>query len=130
MKAVSLSAAMSPGVVMMGLLAAAVLVIALTGVQVPVLSNPRISLAVVLVLGMAMCAQGGIGPVATANQWTHPNAIIGYALGILILLVAASAWAGFKLPYLQNSRQAFVAVAILIGVKVLNTVAHSLLSLR
>jgi len=130
MKAVSLSAAMSPGVVMMGLLAAAVLVIALTGVQVPVLSNLRISLAVVLVLGMAMCAQGGIGPVATANQWTHPNAIIGYVLGILILLVAVSAWAGFKLPYLQDNRQAVVAVAILIGVKVLNTVAHSLLSLR
>jgi hypothetical protein len=121
---------MSPSVVIMGLLAVAVLVIALTGARVPLLSNVRIRLAVLLVLGMAMCAQGGIGPVAAANQWTHPNAIAGYVLGTLILLVAASAWTRLKLPYLQNSQQAFVAVAILIGVKVLNTVAHGLLSLQ
>jgi hypothetical protein len=65
MKVVSLSAAMSPSVVIMGLLAVAVLAIALTGARVPLLSDVRVRLAVLLVLGMAMCAQEGIGPVAS-----------------------------------------------------------------
>lgn len=130
MKTLSLSTALSPGVIVMGALAAAVLLIVLTGAKVPLLSNIRVSLIVLLVLGMAICAQGGIGPVAAANQWTHPNAIIGYVLGLLILVTAISAWAGFTLPYAQNDRQAFVAMAILMVAKVLNTVIHSLISAR
>ena len=130
MKTPSLAVALSPSALVLGLLSVAVLLVALTGAKVPVLSNVRVSLVVLMVLGMAICALGGIGPVAAANQWAHPNAIIGYVLGLLILVTAISVWAGFTLPYAGNSRQAFVAVAILMGVKVLNTVTHALLAAR
>jgi hypothetical protein len=127
MKAVSLPFAVGPSVLMIGLLAVTVLVIALTGARIPLLSNLRVSLVMVIVLGMAMCAQG-IGRVAAANQWTHPLSIAGYALGGLILLVAASVWTGIRLPYLQGDRQALLAIAILTSTKILNSVVHSLLS--
>jgi hypothetical protein len=80
---------------------------------------------VFIVLGMAMCAQG-IGRVAAANQWRHPLSIAGYALGGLILLVAASVWTGIRLPYVQGDRQALLAIAVLTGIKILNSVAHGL----
>jgi hypothetical protein len=126
MKAASLPSVVNPSVLIMALLAAAVLAIALTGAKIPLLSNLRVSLVVFVVLGMAMCAQG-IGRVAAANQWTHPLSIAGYVLGGLILLVAVSVLTGIRLPYVQGDRQALLAVAILAGVKILNSVAHSLL---
>jgi hypothetical protein len=127
MKAVSLPSVMSLSVLIMALLAAIVLAIALTGARIPLLSNLRVSLVVLLVLGMAMCAQG-IGRIAAANQWTHPLSIVGYVLGGLILLVAASVLIGIRLPYLQGDRQALLAIAILTSTKILNSVVHSLLS--
>ena len=127
MKAASLPSVMSPSVVLMGVLAIAVLAIVLTQMKVPLLSNPRVGLVVFLILGMAMCAERGIGWVAAANQWGHPLSIVGYILGALILLVAASVFTGLNLPYLQGELQAILAVAILTGFKILNAVIHSLL---
>ncbi len=75
-----------------------------------------------------MCAEGGIGRVAAANQWGHPLAIIGYILGGLILLVAASVFTGLNLPYLQGEHQAILAIAILTGLKILNAIVHSYLA--
>lgn len=128
MKAASLPSVMSPSVVLMGVLAIAVLAIVLTQMKVPLLSNPRVGLVVFLILGMAMCAEGGIGRVAAANQWGHPLSIVGYILGGLILLVAASVFTGLNLPYLQGEPQAILAVAILTGLKMVNSVAHSFLA--
>jgi nucleoside recognition membrane protein YjiH len=127
MKTVALPSVLSPSVVVMGLLAAAVLVVLLTGVKVPLLSNLRISLVVVVVLGMAMCASG-IGRMAAANQWGHPLSIVGYLLGALILIVAAAAFFGLKLPFIVGDRQALVTIGILIAAKVLNSIVHSLIT--
>lgn len=128
MKPMSLASVLNPGVLVMGIVIAAVSVITLTGARVPLLSNLRLSLVVVLVLGMAMCAQGGIGPVATAKLWGHPQAIVGYVLGALILIYAAAAFFSFKLPFSADSARAFLIVVVLIGLKVVNSVAHSLLA--
>ncbi len=128
MKPMSLASVLSPSVLLMGAAIVAVSVITLTGARIPLLSNLRISLVVVLLLGMAMCAQGGIGPVATAKLWTHPQAIVGYALGALILAYAAAAFFGFKLPFSAGSAQAFLIVVILIALKVVNSVVHSFLA--
>ena len=126
MKTISLPSAIGPSVILTGLMAVAVLVIALTGLKVPLLSNPRISLVVFLILGMAMCTSG-IGRVGATNQWTHPLSILGYALGALILVLAAVAFFDGRLLFIANGRQAFVAVAILTGAKVLNSVLHALI---
>ena len=127
MKSASLPSVMSPGTMVIGLLAVAVLVVALAGVRVPLLSNLRISLAVFLILGMAVCTPG-IGRVAATHDWTHPLAIAGSVLGVLILVVGVAGLAGLRLPLIDGPRQALIAVAILSGVKMLDAVLHSLLS--
>ena len=120
---------MTPSAAVMGLLALAVLVVALVGVKLPPVTNPRVSLALFLVLGMGVCA-AGIGRVAATGAWTHPLAILGYLLGALILVVGIAGVAGLKLPWIDGARQALIAVAVLSGAKIVNTLVHSLLGPR
>jgi hypothetical protein len=126
MKTASVPSVMSPSTAGLGVLAIAVLTIALTGAKVPLLSNLRISLVLFIVLGMTVCTSG-IGRVAALGEWSHPLSIVGYVLGGLILLIAIAVFAGMKLPLIGSDRQALIAVAILSGVKILNTLIHSLL---
>ncbi|MCU0521958.1 MAG: hypothetical protein MUF84_14860 [Anaerolineae bacterium] len=127
MKTASVPSVMSPSTAGLGVLAIAVLTIALTGAKVPLLSNLRISLVLFIVLGMTVCTSG-IGRVAALGEWSHPLSIVGYVLGGLILLIAIAVFAGMKLPLIGSDRQALIAVAILSGVKILNSLIHSLLS--
>jgi hypothetical protein len=46
----------------------------------------------------------------------------------LILLVALAVFVGWKLPYIQSDQQALLAIAILASLKLVNAVAHSLLT--
>jgi len=80
------------------------------------------------VIGMAICSQGGIGRIAAAGQWIHPQAILGYILGGLILLITLAVFVGWKLPYIQTDQQALLAIAILACFKVANAAIHYLLS--
>jgi hypothetical protein len=99
-----------------------------TGRKVPVLSNVRVDIVLLVGLGLAICTQTGIGRIAATGQWAHPQAFIGYGLGGLILLVAAAGLAGWKLPFVANGRQALLAIALLMVLKVANAVAHFLLA--
>jgi hypothetical protein len=126
-KAVVLPTVMSPGILVLGLLAAVVVIVGVTGKQVPILSNQRVDIVLLVVMGMAMCAQGGIGRVAATGQWWHALSIVGYVLGGLILLVAVAALAGVQLSLFQGERQALIAIAVLAGLKVLVSAAHSIL---
>ncbi len=128
MKTMSLSTVLNPAILILAALIAIVTFLALRGNQPPLLVNPKISVAIVLVLGFAMCAQGGLGYVGAAGQWTHPLAIVGYLLGAAILVVAGVAFFGYKLPLIAGPAQALIAMAALIGAKVLNSVAHFLVS--
>lgn len=96
----------------------------MTGKNVPLLSSARLDILLLVVIGMAICSQGGIGRVAATGQWTHPLAIVGYVLGGLILLIALSVFTGWKLPYIQSDQQALLAIAILAGLKVVNAFTH------
>ena len=97
----------------------------MTGKKVPLLSNVRLDIVLLVVIGMTICSQGGIGRVAAIGQWSHPLSILGYVLGGLILLVATSVFVGWKLPYIQTDQQALLAIAILASIKVVNAVVHS-----
>ncbi len=118
----------NPGVIVMGLLIIGVLIAAFSGKKVPLLSNLRFDLIVLIVLGMAMCTSGGIGRVAALNAWGHPLAIVGYVLGAAILLAAGAVFLNVKLPFIANDQQALLLVAGLLGAKVINSVIHSLLT--
>ena len=128
MKTISQPAVLTPTIAILALLAAAVVFIGATGKKVPVLSNVRIDIVLVVLLGMSICTQAGIGRIAATGQWSHPQAIIGYVLGGAILLVATSVFVGWKLPWIESDQQALIAIAILASLKVLNAVTHYLLS--
>jgi hypothetical protein len=124
MKTIAQPAVITPSIIGLALLAGIVVFIGATGKKVPVLSNPRLDILLLVIIGMTMCTQGGIGRVAATGQWAHPLSIIGYILGGLILLIALAAFVGWKLPYIQNNQQALIAIAVLIGLKVVNAVTH------
>jgi hypothetical protein len=127
MKPAPLSSPFSLNIFILALLFGAVVFIGVTGKKVPLLSNVRLDIILLVVIGMTICSQGGIGRVAASGQWLHPLSIIGYVLGGLILLVALSVFAGWKLPYIQSDQQALLAIAILAGFKVVTAVVHSFL---
>lgn len=127
MKTISQPSVINPSIIVLGVLAAAVTFLAWRGTSLPLLSSPKISLAIVLLLGMAICAQGGIGRVAAAGQWTHPLSIAGYLLGAAILLLAAAVFFNISLPFIASPQQALVVVAALMAGKVFISVVHYLL---
>jgi len=110
------------------MLAAAVVFIGATGKKVPILSNVRLDIILLVILGMSICTQAGIGRIAVTGEWSHPLAIVGYVLGATILIVTTSVFAGWKLPFIQNDQQALLAIAILAGLKIVNAVTHYVLS--
>lgn len=128
MKTITQPAVITPAIIGLALLFAAVTFIGVTGKKIPLLSNVRVDIILLVIIGMAMCTQGGIGRIAATGQWTHPQAIVGYLLGGLILFITLAVFVGWKLPYIQSDPQALLAIAILVGFKVINAVTHYLLS--
>lgn len=128
MKTISQPATITPSIIVLILLAAVVVFIGVTGKKVPLLSNVRVDILLLIVIGMAICSQGGIGRVAATDQWSHPLSILGYVLGGLILLVTLAVFVGWKLPYIHNDQQALLAIAVLASLKVINAVTHYLLT--
>lgn len=128
MKTVAQPSVINPIIVILALLTAAVVFLGWRDTTLPLLSNPKISLAIVLLLGMAICAQGGIGRVAAAGQWTHPLSIAGYLLGAAILLLAAAVFLNIELPFIASPQPALVVIAALMAGKVFISVVHYLIS--
>lgn len=86
------------------------------GKPLPLISGPRAALIAMLVVGMAAC-MGGIGQVGASGRWASPLAILGYLLGVAILIIIIAAFTGWKVPLIQNETQSVITVAILIAVK-------------
>lgn len=128
MKATPASSPISLNIILLALLFAAVVYIGVTGKKVSLLSNVRLDIILLVVIGMTICSQGGIGRVATTSQWSHPLSIIGYLLGGLILLAALSVFVGWRLPFIQSDQHALLAIALLAGLKVVNAIAHHFLT--
>jgi hypothetical protein len=128
MKTVTQPAVITPSILVLALLAAVVVFIGATSKKVPILSNVRVDIILLVILGMSICTQAGIGRIAATGEWSHPLAIVGYVLGGTILLITLAVFVGWKLPFIQNDQQALIAIAILIGLKIVNAVTHYLLS--
>ena len=128
MKTITQPAVITPSILVLAVLAAAVVFIGATGRKVPILSNVRVDIILLVLLGMSICTQAGIGRIAATGEWSHPLAIVGYILGGMILLITLSVFVGWKLPFIQNDQQALIVIAILAGLKIVNAVTHYLLS--
>lgn len=103
--------------ILLGLVAIAIIYAALNGRQLPFIGSPRAAIIALLVVGMAMCALGGIGPVSVRGDWAHIEAIFGYLTGAAILIVAGGALFGWKLPYVTDARTGLIAMTVLMGAK-------------
>jgi hypothetical protein len=128
MKTIAQPAAINATIIGLALLFAFITFIGVTGKKVPLLSNVRMDIVLLVVIGMIICSQGGIGRVAATGEWSHPLSIIGYILGGLILLITLAVFVGWKLPLIANDQQALLAIAILASLKVANAVTHYLLA--
>lgn len=128
MKTIAQPAVITPSIIGLALLAAAIVYIGASGKKVPVLSNVRVDIILLVIIGMTICTQGGIGRIAATGEWSHPQAIIGYILGGLILLSTLFVFVGWKIPYIANDQQALLLIAIFAGLKVVNAVTHYFLS--
>lgn len=128
MKTIAQPAVITPAIIGLAVLFVAVTFIGVTGKRVSLLSNIRLDIILLVIIGMAICQQGGIGRVAATGEWTHPLSIVGYLLGGLILLVTLAVFVGWKLPFIASDQQALLAIAILASLKVVNAVTHYLLA--
>ena len=128
MKTITQPAVITPSILVLALLAAAVVFIGATGKKVPILSNIRLDIILLVILGMSICTQAGIGRIAATGEWSHPLSIVGYVLGGAILLITLAVFVGWELPFIQNDKQALIAIAILAGLKIVNAVTHYPLS--
>ena len=102
----------------LGLLAAGLVFLVLTGRNVPIVGSGAGALLALGIIGVVMCSLGGIGPTQSALGWTHPLTIIGSILGLLALLVVALPLLGVQLPLIADTRSAVLALAIIMLVKV------------
>ncbi len=102
----------------LGLLAAGLVFLVLTGRDVPIVGNGAGALLALGLIGIAMCTLGGIGPTQTALGWAHPLTIVGSILGVLALLLVALPLFGVRLPLVTDTRSAVLALTIVMLVKI------------
>jgi hypothetical protein len=81
-------------VIALGILAALLVFAVLTGRKVPLLTSDRAALLALVVIGMIMCTQGGIGRVSASGTWLHPFSFLGYLLGAAIVRLASRRCSG------------------------------------
>ncbi|HLO27799.1 MAG TPA: hypothetical protein VK249_01610 [Anaerolineales bacterium] len=116
----------SLAVIALGILAALLVLAVLTGRKVPLLSTDRSALLALVVIGMFMCAQGGIGRLSASGAWLHPFSIIGYLLGAAIIVIGIAALFGKYIPPLTSYYQSFTTVAVIAAIKLVLTTIHRL----
>lgn len=105
-------------VVVLGLTAATLVCLTLTGRSVPLISDDRSALLALGVIGFVMCTLGGSGKVPSILGWSHPITIVGSILGVAAMLIVILPLINVKLPVLATDRSAFIALAVVMLVKV------------
>jgi hypothetical protein len=94
-------------------------------ITVGVLANLHLSLGIsdrfaffaLFLVGMTMCALGPLGQ-GQRYGWGNPRHIVGYVLGVLILVLGAAMLFGLPLPWILDARMALVTLAVLMLIKV------------
>jgi hypothetical protein len=97
----------------LGILAVVLVFFFLTGRPIPLISGERAAFIALAVLGLAMCATGGIGTAIGQYGWAHPITIIGSILGVLALVLVGATLLNIRLPLVPDDRAAFIALAVL-----------------
>lgn len=116
----------NPLVILLGTLAVVFVFAVLTDRKIPLLSTDRTALIGLVVIGMAICAQAGIGPMSRTVAWFHPLSIISYLLGAVIVILGFAALFGKLVPPITSYHQAFIVVVGIAVIKIVLTTIHRL----
>ncbi len=121
---ISTTSGVNPSVIALGFLAGLLVFMVLTGRKVPLLNSDRAALLVLVVIGMAICSQTGVGRVSASGEWLHPFSIVGYILGATIIVIGIAALFGKQIPPLTSYHQSFTSVVVIAAVKLVLTTIH------
>ena len=72
METVSVPSPINLNVILLALLFATVVYLGVSDKKMPLLSNIRVDIVLLVIIGMTICSQGGIGRIAATGQWSHP----------------------------------------------------------
>lgn len=101
--------------IVLGISEVGIVAATLANVQLPLIGNPRIALIALVVIGMAMCS---MGMELTKYGWGNPFNVIGTVLGVIMLIIGMAAIFGISLPLITSEREAMLALAVLMVIKV------------
>lgn len=113
-------------VIALGIVAALLVLLVLTGRKVPLLASDRAVLLALVLIGMFICSRAGIGRVAASGEWWHPLSILGYLLGAAIIAIGIAALFGRNIPPFTSYYQSFLGVTGIAVVKLVLTTIHRL----
>ena len=127
MNTASATSGVNAFVAVLGILAILLVFAVFTGRKIPFLASEQATLLALVVIGLFICSQAGIGQVAARGAWWHPISVFGYVLGVIIIAIGIAALFGRHIPPLTGYHQSFIAVTVIAVIKVLLTTIHRLL---
>ena len=114
----------------LGLVSAYLVYATLANRSLPFIGSDRAAFFALVVIGMTMCALGGIGKTAQPLGWTHPLTLFGIVMGVLALALVAAVVAGrpaflaplgaavgLSAPAVTTEQLAIVALALIMAAK-------------
>jgi hypothetical protein len=107
----------------LGIIATLLVFAVLTNRPIPFINSQRAALIVLVVIGISMCAVGGVGPAIAKYGFSSPLFIIGAVFGVLMLLIPGAVLVGVKLPLIPTEHEAIIALTILGIIKILINLA-------
>ncbi len=95
--------------------------------RLPLISGPRSALITLFVLGFVMCAAGGLSSKTERDgfSWSSPFLIIGMFLGAAAVYILYAGLSGRELPFVSGEYGAFVALAVVMVAKLVNSRLHN-----
>ena len=95
--------------------------------NLPLISGSRSALIALFVLGFVMCAAGGLSSKTERDgfSWFSPFLIIGMVLGATAVYILYAGLSGRDLPFVSGEYGAFIALAVVMAVKLVNSRLHN-----
>lgn len=78
----------------LGILAALIVAAMVANIRLPLIGSDRAAFLSLVVVGMTMCALGGIGRAQSTLGWTDPVTLVGIVIGSLALVLVAAVLTG------------------------------------
>jgi hypothetical protein len=105
------------------LLSLAITVSTAAGLKLPLITDDRLAVLALVVVGFAMCMTGGSARAIGGYGMTHPVSILGSITGVVALLIGASALFSFRLPLIADNRTVLFVMMGIIALKVVMNAA-------